>query len=208
MIEGELQLIGEALLDYTMNGRVQRRAGNAHPSMAPHGAYPCAGDDRWIAIACGDDAQWRALCGVIGRPELASDARFADVVSRLRHSDEVNAIVAAWTRARDAREAMSALQLAGVPAGAVQSVPDLLADPQLRHRGWLQPARHPEAGEILHTRVAFTLSRTPSPIERAAPVFAQDNRYVFQELLGMREDEVRALEAAGVIRGEPPEAKR
>lgn len=219
MLDGELQLIADALMDVHMNGRARRRAGNARASMSPHGVYPCRppradrssdmsiSPDAWIAIACEDDEQWRALCGVIGRPELCGDGRFGDVVSRVRYREEVDAIVSGWTRGRDAHEAAEALQAAGVPASAVQTMGDLLADPQAAQRGALEWTHHPEAGAIPHTRVAFTLSRTPSPIERPAPVFAQDNDAVLRELLGMSGAEIEELAAHGIIRAEPPEGK-
>jgi crotonobetainyl-CoA:carnitine CoA-transferase CaiB-like acyl-CoA transferase len=207
MLEGELQVMGEALLDVTINGRVQTRIGNAHPSMSPHGVYPCAGDDRWVAVACEDDAQWRALCGVIGRTQLACDGRFADVVSRVRHRVEVDDVVEAWARMRSPHEAAKALQAAGVPASAVQTVGDLADDPQLAARGFIQRVRHPEAGVMPHARAAFTLSRTPYAIERPAPVYGQDVDEVLRDVLSMSAADVEALLEAGVARRDPPAAR-
>ncbi len=207
MLDGEMQLLADALMDVRMNGRVRRRAGNAHPSMSPHGVYVCGPHD-WIALACEDDAQWRAVCGAIGRPELGADTRFADVVSRVRHRAEADAIVSEWTRGRDAHAAAEALQAAGVPASAVQAIDGLFDDPQAAHRGALQWTQHPEAGAVPHTRAAFTLSRTPSPIERPAPVFAQDNDAVLRGLLAMSDAEIEELAAHGIIRDEPPVGKR
>src|SRR5581483_9801151 len=99
--------------------------GNHDPSRAPHEAYPCRpGDDpedpdRWIAIAVETDAQFRALCGAMGRPELARDRRFATAVARWRHQDALDAEIAAWTRERDVLDLFHRLQDAGVPAGPV-----------------------------------------------------------------------------------------
>jgi crotonobetainyl-CoA:carnitine CoA-transferase CaiB-like acyl-CoA transferase len=203
MLEGELQVVGEALLDYTMNGRVQGRSGNAHGSMSPHGVYPCTGDDRWIAIACEDDAQWRSLSAVMGRAELAADPRFADVVSRMHHRVEVDEAVAAWTRTRDAHEAADALQGAGVAAGALQLVSELFADAQLKARRYVSVVRHPEAGDTPYPRAAFTLSKTPAHTERHAPLYAQDVDYVLRDLLGMSEAGVRTLIDAHVTARAP-----
>lgn len=204
MLEGELQVVGEALLDYTMNGRVQHRIGNAHPSMAPHGVYPCAGDDRWLAIACEDDAQWQRLCATIGRDELASEPRFADVVSRMRHRGEIDEIISAWTRGRPPHEAARRLQAAGVPAGAVQLVSELLTDPQLKARDYVTVVPHPEAGDTPYARPAFTLSKTPTHTERHAPLYGQDIDHVLRDLLGLSSEDVAALEAAGVTARQPP----
>ena len=193
MLEGELQVVGEALLDYTMNGRIQHRTGNAHPSMSPHGVYPCAGDDRWIATACEDDAQWQRLCAAAGRAELALDVRFADVVSRVRRRSEVDDIVAAWTRTRDVHEAASELQAAGVAAGAAQLASELFADPQLRHREYISVAHHPEAGDTPYGRAAFTLSKTPAHANQHAPLYGQDIEHVLRDLLGMNAADIQSL---------------
>jgi benzylsuccinate CoA-transferase BbsF subunit len=203
MLEGELQTVGEALLDDTMNGRVQQRTGNAHPSMSPHGVYPCAGDDRWIAIACEDDVAWQRLCEVMGQGDLAAHPGFTDVVSRIHHRDEVDAVVAAWTRTRDAHEAARELQAAGVAASAAQLVSELLADPQLRDREYITIVRHPEAGDTPYARAAFTLSKTPAHTGRPAPLYGQDIDYVLGDVLGLSAAEIRALEDAHVTSRQP-----
>jgi crotonobetainyl-CoA:carnitine CoA-transferase CaiB-like acyl-CoA transferase len=224
MIEGELQLIGEALLDVELNGRVQTRRGNRDTSMAPYGVYACkddggrmkdeAGDatgrhpssliphpsDSWIAIAVGSDEEWAALCRVIGRPELASDPRFADVVSRYRNQAEADAAIAAWTATRGHYEAMRALQSAGVAAGAALSMPELLADPHMRARGVFRRIEHPEQGPVPHTRTAFKLSGYPRAGPRLpAPRFGQDNAAVLRDLLGLGAADYDALIGAGVV---------
>jgi crotonobetainyl-CoA:carnitine CoA-transferase CaiB-like acyl-CoA transferase len=202
MLEGEIQLVGEALIDYVMNGRVQGRIGNQHPCMAPHGAYPCAGEDRWVAIAVGSDEEWRALCEVMGQPELASDERFADVVSRVRHRDEADAIVGAWTRGLEHGEAQQRLQAAGVPAGAALTTVELLEDRQLRARGYFRTIEHAEAGVSPHGQVAWRLSATPSPPERPAPCLGEHNDLVLKGLLGMSDAEVAQLAEERVIASE------
>ncbi len=207
MLEGELQLVADALLDYTMNGRIQQRAGNTHPSMAPHGVYQCAGEDSWVAIACEDDVQWRALCVTMLRPDLGCDPRYADVVSRVHQRAQLDAIVSEWTSERTPQDATDAMQHAGVPAGAVQTVGELFDDQQLRHRGWIQYTQHPEAGPTPHSRAAFTLSRTTTPIERPAPLFAQHNDEVLRGLLALGEDVIRELRDQRVIRDEPPASR-
>jgi crotonobetainyl-CoA:carnitine CoA-transferase CaiB-like acyl-CoA transferase len=205
MLEGELQLVGEALLDYTMNGRVQHRTGNAHPSMSPHGVYPCKGDDAWVAIAVENDAQWSALCALMGQPRLAIDERFADVVSRVRERREIDRLVADWTRTLDKHDAERRLQAAGIPAGAALTVAELFADEQIQARGYFQTVQHPEAGPAPHARAAWTLSGTPSPLERHAPLFGEHNDYVLRELLGLSDDEIASLAEAHVISAEPIE---
>jgi crotonobetainyl-CoA:carnitine CoA-transferase CaiB-like acyl-CoA transferase len=199
-IEAALHFLTPAMLDYTVNGRVQTRVGNRDPQMAPHGVYPAAGDDAWIAIAVTDDECWRALCGTIGRGGLASDARYATLAARLERQDELDAIVGAWTRERDMYAAEEALQAAGVAASAVQNGNELWADKQLWHRGHFVELEHE-----LHTKTwvegsRFRLSRTPARIERTAPMLGRDNFYVMEQILGYDTDRIADIAASGVLR--------
>jgi len=191
-------LIGEHVLAYAMTGRQPDRRGNRHSSMSPHGCYPCSGDDRWLTIACETDAQFAALCQVIGQPELAGQERFADVVARYRHQDDLDAVIAAWTGAQDRDGAADALQTAGVPAAPVLSVPDVLADEHLRARGFFELVSHPVAGVWEMEGPHWRMSESPGHVRLPAPAFAEHNDYVFRELLGLSADEVAALEAEGV----------
>jgi crotonobetainyl-CoA:carnitine CoA-transferase CaiB-like acyl-CoA transferase len=160
--------------------------------------------ERWVAIAVGSDAQWQALCAVIGRPELADDPRFADVVSRYRHQQEADAIIAEWTRTRDYHEVMRRLQSAGVPAGGALTMAELHQDPHVRARGVFRPVTHPEQGSVPHTRVAYKLSRFPSAGPRLpAPRFGQDNAAVLGDLAGVSAEELGALADAGVVADRP-----
>src|SRR2546428_10806058 len=120
--------IGEFVVGYSMTGREPARQGNSHASMAPHGCYRCAGDDHWLTIACEDDEQFASLCAVLGRPELAGDPRFSDVVSRRRNRRALGAIVSEWTEGRDKQHAAEELQAAGVPAGTVVTAAEGVSD--------------------------------------------------------------------------------
>jgi benzylsuccinate CoA-transferase BbsF subunit len=201
-------IVGETIMDYVMNGRVQRPMGNRHPTMAPHGVYPCAGEDRWVAIAVGTDAEFAALCRVMGRPELAADGRFADVVSRLRHQDELDKIIADWTRQHDHLELMSRLQAAGVPAGAVLDGRELLADPHLQAREFFRELDQPGAGRYPVSFGGLKLYRTPARIIRPAPRLGEHNEYILGQLLGLSGEEIAALERDGVIGRIPVAAVR
>ena len=117
--------------------------GNRHPAMAPHGCYPCVGEDQWVTIAVRDDADWRAFCGAIGEPELAADARYATVRGRLEREDMLDAIVSEWTGQRTSYQVMEILQGAGVPAGPVLTAGQALADPHFRQRGFFERVDHP-----------------------------------------------------------------
>jgi crotonobetainyl-CoA:carnitine CoA-transferase CaiB-like acyl-CoA transferase len=196
--ENLINLIGEQIVGYSMNGREPPRRGNRHSSMAPHGCYPCRGDDEWLTIACEDDAQFAALCGAMGRPELAADERFADVVSRYRNRDALDELISEWTRERTKEEEAEALQAAGVPASPVLSVPELFADPHLRARGFFESVSHSVAGVWEMEGPHWRMSESPGHIRLPAPAFGEHNRYVLGELLGLSEEELAALEAEGV----------
>ncbi len=197
--ESTLHFLGPALLDYVVNSRVQGRTGNGDSTMAPHGVYPAAGDDRWVAVAVTNDEQWRALCEVMARPELADDERFATAEARLTRQDELDAIVSAWTDERDPHEAEATLQARGVPASAVQTSGDLFADPQLAQRGHFVEVEHPTHGPITLEGSRFRLSRTPARVERSGPTFGRDNQYVLETILGYSQERIAELAAAGVL---------
>lgn len=182
--------LGPTLLDYLCNGRVQMRTGGRSPTAAPHGVYRCRGDDRWCVIAVYTDAEWHALCQVLGHPAWTRDARFQTLTGRLRHVDDLDRLLATWTCQHTPEEVMQRLQEAGVAAGIVQNARDLLAeDPQLRHRGHYRLLNHPTTGSTLYMGPAFQLSATPARL-RPAPRLGQHNTYVYGQLLRMNDAEV------------------
>jgi len=197
--ETDVGLIGEYVVGYSMNGRLPQPMGNRDSSMAPHGCYPCAGDDQWVTVAVEDDEQFAALCRVMGRPELAADPRFADVVIRYRNQDELDGIVAGWTRRLTPQAVTDALQTAGVPSAPVLGVPDLFDDPHLRARGFWESVSHPEAGTWDVDGVPWRLSRSPAHVRLPAPRSGEHNDYVLRGLLGLSEGEMRRLGEAGIV---------
>jgi crotonobetainyl-CoA:carnitine CoA-transferase CaiB-like acyl-CoA transferase len=220
--ESITSLIGEFFVGFSMNGRQPPLLGNRHRSMAPHGCYPCAGlpvrqagapEAGWLAIAVASDAEFAALCRVMGRPELAADPRFADVVSRYRYQDELDEAISAWTKGRTPQEAALALQEAGLPdrqagvaASPVRSVAELMEDAHLRERGFFETTAHPEAGVRETDGVPWRLSLTPAHVRLSAPCFGEHNDYVFCHLLGLSAEEATDLERHGVTGRQPDKA--
>ncbi len=203
--ENLTMFVGEHLVDYSMNGELRPPLGNKHTFLAPHNRYASAGEDRWIAIACETDAQFAGLAKAIGMPELAAEERFATNAARKANEAALDAIIEGWTSVRGHYEAMHHLQRFGVPAGAVLTTPELLADPQLRSREAWVSHTHPDAGTWEMEAPPWKLSRTPGHIRMPAPGFAQHNSYVFRDVLGMSEGEVAALYEAGVTADLPDE---
>ncbi len=197
--EASIHFLGPAMLDYTVNGRIQQAAGNDDPDAVPHGVYAAAGEQRWLAIAVRDDAEFGALCEVLGQPGLARDPRFATAGERRRHREELDAIVADWTKDRDAHEAEARLQAAGVPAAVAANSADLCDDPQLVHRGHVQHIEHPTYGTTPVESSRFRLSRTPAAIRGGAPTLGRDNQYVLESILGYDEERITELVIAGAL---------
>ena len=201
--ENLIGAIGEFVVAHAMNSREPERRGNRDSSMAPQGCYPCAGEDQWLTIACEDDAQFAGLCAVMGLPKLASDERFADVVSRYRNQDSLDGIISEWTRTQDKASAADSLQAAGVPASPVLTVQDVFADEHLRARDFFEPVSHAVAGIWEMEGTPWRMSETPGHVRMPPPTFAEHNHYVFRELLGLSAEEVEALYAGGVT-GDAP----
>ena len=204
--ESGLFLTGATILDWSANERVWRRYGNRSPykPAAPHGAYRCAGKDRWIAIACFTDAEWRALAQVAGQGAWLDDRRFNTLEHRLLHQDSLDALVEEWTRTQDRHDCMMKLQRAGVPAGVCQNAEDRCdADPQLRHLKWLTEVTGTKIGTWPVYELPMKMSRTPAyiggPTNRGAPGYGEDNEWLLTEMLGMSRSDVERLAEEGVI---------
>jgi len=181
--EAGVQFMIPALLDYSINHRVVERDGNRHGFAAPHNTYPCKGDDRWCVISVFNDQEWKDLCQCMGRDELILDPRFKTIPARKKHEDEVDREVAKWTSQLTAEEIFKKLQENGVKAGIVQTIADLFADPQLKHRGFWAPVDHPEIGRCHAEGPPFALSKTPFKIDRPAPMIGEHNELVFNKFL-------------------------
>lgn len=202
--------MGEGLLDYAFNGRVQRRMGNRHEAYAPHNSYPCRGNDRWVTIAVTDEYEWKALCRVIGSPELANDPRFVDAPARVEKRDTLDAIVAQWTSSLDHYEAAHRLQAAGVPAGPVLDARDLFTDPHLAARKFFDQVQHPPETSVgrrpqLGRPWRFSAFKVPRPA--AGPRLGEANDYVLKEVLGLSETEVAAMAEQEIIGSAPVGAR-
>lgn len=203
-LESMASFLGEEVIAYQLTGERPVRLGNRHPWMAPHGVYPCSGVDAWVFIGVASDRQWQNLCKVIEQSALTSDARFATLLARHKHQDELDTIVSAWTSSRTPEHAMRELQAVGIPAGAVLDARGLLADPHLRARGFFVQLDHPNAGRHEYPGQAIHLSETPAVFRSDAPRLGEHNHYVLHDLLGYDEATIAALGSDGVIADRPP----
>ena len=209
-LESSVAPLGPAIFDYTANNRVQNRSGNGLPYAAPHNAFKCAPltdggrpmDERWVAIACFSDGEWRSLVEAMGPSAdgWALDPKFATAEGRKAHEAELEAGISAWTADKDAYAVMRDLQAHGVPAGVVQSAREMLDhDEHLKERGYYAYLDHPETGRAAYDGPPFRLSKTPGELRAPAPLLGQHTEYVCKEILGLTDEEIADLLVAGAL---------
>jgi len=199
MLEAWISALPWGVLTTSAQGRPPELPGTRDEAMSPHGVFPSAGDYVWIAIATRNDTEFAALAGVLGRPELAADERFATLAARRAHEDELETIVAAWTSTRSRDEAVAALVAAGVTAAPVRTMDEVAASEHLAARDFFVTLEHPEAGTRAVAGPPWHPSRTPMRPVRPAPTFGQHTREVLREVLGLSDDELADLAARDVI---------
>ena len=192
--------LGEIFLEYAMTGRVRERRGNRHPQMAPHGCYPCLGEDEWVTIAVRSEEEWLTFCSATGLADLARDNRFSTLEARIRNQDALDALLGQWTSGRGKYEVANLLQEHRIPAGPVLDCgADTYDDPHLQERGYFQEVTHPDAGVFPLSGPLWKLSGTDERPQRPAPGLGEHNSYVLEEVLGLSKAALQSLEREGVI---------
>jgi benzylsuccinate CoA-transferase BbsF subunit len=183
------------LVDYAVNGVIRGRDGNRSDHAVPHGAFPCDGKDRWVAIAAWDDDSWTRLAALIG----VDDPKLATLAGRLERVEEVEAAVGQWTRTHNVMEVVEQLQGMGIEAVPVQDFADVFNDPQLAFRDHFIEHHHPVMGPGHYEHSGFRLSHARSGHKAASPILGQHNEDVFGDILGLSTADQEALVADGVI---------
>jgi benzylsuccinate CoA-transferase BbsF subunit len=195
-VEGGIVCLSEAILAFTANAEILGRLGNRSPHAVPHGVFRCRdrdADERWVALAVHDDADWQRLVAALGRPAWATDAALATLAGRNARVGEIECKLDGWTRERTQDEAVAALVAAGLDAGPVQDLGDLHDDPQLAHRRHFRPVEHPVLGTHPAETHAIRFSAMEPALRIAAPRLGQHTEYVLRELLGMNADDYKRL---------------
>jgi crotonobetainyl-CoA:carnitine CoA-transferase CaiB-like acyl-CoA transferase len=194
-VEAAAYTLAPWLLDYAVNGHIGGGNANRSGSAAPHGAFPCAGDDAWVAIAIGSDAEWSTLAELTG----ITDPTYATLAGRRGREDELEARLGAWTRERTPLEVAELLQARGLEAVPVQSFPEVFDDPQLAARGHVERHTHPVLGVWDYERNGFRLSDAPSGYRGATPTLGQHSDEILADLLHCSAAEIEALRASGGV---------
>ena len=198
--EAAMQNLAPALIDYFASGRVLGPKANASERYAPHGAYRCAdedGNERWIAIAVADDAQWRAMLAALDAK--SADSRFASAAGRLNNPAALDEFVDSMTRTHNAHELTMALQAAGVAAYPVENCVDIHRDENLEAFGFWHWLEHKEMGASPYEGLEHRMSRTPGTLRAAAPILGQDNDEIFGTMLALGAGEIEQLKKENVI---------
>jgi crotonobetainyl-CoA:carnitine CoA-transferase CaiB-like acyl-CoA transferase len=198
--EGAAVLAGEAFVRASLRGEDQPpHLGNRSARWAPQGAYPCLGEDQWVVIAVTDDAQWGAVCALVGREDLTG----LTLDERRQRHDELDQALTVWTTTQDPQDAMEALQAAGVPAGRVLDTGDIHEDPQLIRRGFWVYLPHPKMHRYKQANVSWRLVECNPTLRRHSPMFGEHTREVLTGVAGLTDGDVDELYKAGVTADEP-----
>jgi benzylsuccinate CoA-transferase BbsF subunit len=182
MLETSTTLMSEPLAEFGSTGSSPTRHGNASPYFAPHGIYPCSGEDQWIAIECHDESEWRALANLVGEPSWTEGERYKEVAARLRNREMLDERLGAWTVKYRADPLASRLQAAGVRAAKVMDIAELADDPHLNERGYWTCFEHPRVGSFFAHGALTRLERTPARLRRRPPLLGEHSDEIRQEL--------------------------
>lgn len=181
---------GPLVLDYSLTGRLAEPNANRHPEMAPHGIYPCHGEDRWVAICCETGDDWRCLAALIGRADLAADPGLCSLAGRKAREDELDAALADWTRQWTPAEVEATLKAANLPVAVVQDARGMRRDPHLAARHKFVRLAHSEMGIATLNGPNFRLSDLPPDAQKTVPLLGEHTEDVTRELLGLDEEEI------------------
>jgi crotonobetainyl-CoA:carnitine CoA-transferase CaiB-like acyl-CoA transferase len=191
-------MIGANLMEAAAAEKDPEPVGNASLIVAPHGCYPCRGEDRWCVIAAENEAQWRALARTAGG-ELERDDRFATNAKRLEHRHDLDAALARWTQHQDAFELRDCLQREGVPCGVVQTGEDLCSDPHLKERGFIVAVDNPRLGRVVLPNFPLQFKNARLTRRWEFPVLGRDTEAVLRDVVGYAAETITALKADGVL---------
>jgi crotonobetainyl-CoA:carnitine CoA-transferase CaiB-like acyl-CoA transferase len=197
LLDTQVAVLANQAMNYLVTGVAPQRLGNAHPNIVPYQVF--AASDGHIIVAVGNEKQFARMCEVIGRPDLASDARFASNASRVHNREELVAILQGIFVTRTMRDWLQALERAGVPCGPINTVADVFADPQVQARGLKLDLPHPSIGAVPSVANPIKYSMTPIDYRSAPPMLGADTDEILREMLGVTPEEIGRLRKAGVV---------
>ena len=197
LLDTQVAVLANQAMNYLVTGVAPQRLGNAHPNIVPYQVFVAS--DGHIIVAVGNENQFARMCEVIGRSELASDARFATNASRVNNRDELIAILQGIFAARTMRDWLESLERAGVPCGPINTVADVFADPQVQARGLKLDLPHPSIGPVPSVANPIKYSATPISYSSAPPMLGADTDEILREMIGVPPEEIARLRKAGIV---------
>jgi crotonobetainyl-CoA:carnitine CoA-transferase CaiB-like acyl-CoA transferase len=197
LLDTQVAVLANQAMNYLVTGVAPQRLGNSHPNIVPYQVF--ATSDGYIIVAVGNETQFARLCEVIGRPDLASDERFATNAARVNHRGEIVAILHGIFVTRTMRDWLDALERVGVPCGPINTIADVFADPQVQARGLRIDLPHPAIGTVPSVANPIKYSATPISYRSAPPMLGADTDEVLREMVGVTSAEIARLRKAGIV---------
>ncbi|HSH88821.1 MAG TPA: CoA transferase [Ramlibacter sp.] len=208
MYQVGVALIPEALLQFQLDGTQPGRIGNEHELHVPSNAYPCAGEDKWVALTVETDSQWTTLAGLMAAEGIRVDAALAQSAARRERRVEVDSLIARWVANKDRFDLMHKLQEAGIACGPIMNNRDLLLDEHLRSRGFHERVELPAPMGVRPIMGRpWKLARRTVRIRKPGPRYGEDGGAILSDALGMDKARIDALFEARVVCNEPTVAK-
>jgi formyl-CoA transferase len=197
LLDSQIAWLANVASNYLVTGERPGRFGNAHPNIVPYETFEAS--DGWFALAVGNDRQFRRLCAVVGRPDLAEDPRYETNAQRVEHRHILVPSLQEEFSARTVDEWLAELLRVGIPSAPINAIDKVLADPQAVHRGMVVEVQHPEVGALKLTGSPLKLSRTPVEYRQAPPSLGQHSEAILRRLLSYSDGKIQNLRAKGVI---------
>lgn len=196
MLDVQVATLSNQAMNYLVSGKVPKRNGNAHPNIQPQDVYRCSDGD--VILVVGNDGQFVKLCDVLGQPDWPKDERFASNAQRVRNISELSELLRGLFAEWEREKLIVALDAAGVPCGAINSVADVFKDPQVKARQMLQHVPHPSGVDVPQVSSPMKFSDAPLPTLSPPPLLGQHNEEILIEL-GYGKGDISSLRTAGVI---------
>jgi len=196
MLDVQVGLLANQAMNFLLGNRVPRRTGTAHPNIQPQRTFACADGD--IVIVVGNDAQFATLCHLLGQDALAQDPRYVTNSQRVKNQATLDPILDAIFAAQPRAHWLAALKQAGVPAGSINTVPEVFEDPQVVHRAMLRRLPHPAAGSVPQVMNPLRFAASDLRVDRAPPLLGEHTEQVLEEL-GMSAEQIQDFRDRKII---------
>lgn len=196
LLDVQLGFLANQAMNFLLSGNAPTRHGNSHPNIQPQNVYACR--DGYIVIAVGNDEQFIKFAEQLGRSDFATDERFRHNDDRVKNQVELNEIITSTLATDDMAAWLAKFEAAGVPCSPINTIPDLLEEPQVRHRGMVRKLDHPAAGKVPQVVSPMRFQNAPLQFNRAPPMLSQHTLEVLQQL-GLDDNRIKELRDKHVI---------